>query len=79
MDNTKSNLLQDSSQSTYSGTNFSTEVDTRFPPNSDDINSRFGSSTGLSRNTDHKFSGYQYDSGYKNRVGYPPRGIFDDV
>ncbi|KAL3268398.1 hypothetical protein HHI36_007514 [Cryptolaemus montrouzieri] len=83
MDNTKSNLLRDVNQSSYSGTNFSNaDVDTRFPPNDEDINSRFGASTGLSQNqrdTDHRFSGYQYDSGYRSRVGFPPRGIFDDV
>ncbi|XP_045473683.1 LMBR1 domain-containing protein 2 homolog [Harmonia axyridis] len=80
MDNTKSNLLRDSNQSTYSGTNFSTaDIDTRLPSNAEDIDSRFGASTGLGRDTDHRFSGYQYESGHKTRVGYPPRGIFDDV
>ncbi|KAK9890599.1 hypothetical protein WA026_011964 [Henosepilachna vigintioctopunctata] len=82
MDNTRSNLLRDMNQSSYSGTNFSNiDVNINFPP-SDEVASKFGTSTGLNdtqRDSDHKFSGYQYDSSNRTRVGYPPRGIFDDV
>lgn len=65
----------------YKGTTYTDEIDTRFPPDQDDIDARFGASTNIGRstNSDHTFSsGYQSSSGYKTRSG-PPRGIFDDV
>lgn len=65
----------------YKGTSYTDEIDTRFPPDQDDIDARFGASThiGRSTNSDHTFSsGYQSSGGYKARNG-PPKGIFDDV
>lgn len=69
----------------FQGTKYTDEVDTRFPPDQDDIDARFGASTGLgdgfgrSRDSDHTFStSYQSSSGYNMRTG-PPKGIFDDV
>lgn len=84
MNNTDTNLpvLRDSQNLySYKGTTYTDEIDTRFPPDNDDIDARFGVSTniGRSRNSDHMFStGYQSSSGYTNR-NEPPRGIFDDV
>lgn len=66
---------------TYNGTTYTNdEIDTRFPPVEDDIDARFGASTGIGRNPrnlDTRFAdGYQNEN---RRVGNPPRGIFDDV
>ncbi|ENN75883.1 hypothetical protein YQE_07612, partial [Dendroctonus ponderosae] len=64
---------------TYNRTTYtSDEINTRFPPAEDDIDERFGASTGFGRNLDTRFAdGYQADN---SRVeGAPPRGIFDDV
>lgn len=69
----------------YKGTSYTNEVDTRFPPDQDDIDARFGASTGMgdrfsrSNDSDHTFStGYQSSGGYKPRT-VPRKGIFDDV
>ncbi|XP_060527973.1 LMBR1 domain-containing protein 2 homolog [Cylas formicarius] len=70
----------------YDGTAFRTDdVDTRFPPEQDDIDLRFGASTGIGSHYSSEGSlgtrftdGYQQENNSK-RVGYPPRGIFDDV
>ncbi|KAJ3642157.1 hypothetical protein Zmor_024966 [Zophobas morio] len=86
LDGTRSNLLQESHPlESYDGTRYTTEVDTRFPPDTDDIDARFGASTRInerytsSRELEPRFSdNYQLDSNYR-RVGAPPRGIFDDV
>ncbi|KAL1497273.1 hypothetical protein ABEB36_008265 [Hypothenemus hampei] len=66
---------------TYNGTNYTSDIDTRFPPQlEEDIDSRFGLSTGYGRsslNSDTRFAdGYQSDN---RRPGPAPRGIFDDV
>lgn len=86
LDNTQPVLSDSKNLYTYRGTTYTDEVDTRFPPDEDDIDVRFGASTniagykhGRSANSDHTFStGYQSSSGYKGRTD-PPRGIFDDV
>ncbi|RZC42946.1 LMBR1 domain-containing protein 2 -like protein, partial [Asbolus verrucosus] len=85
LDNTRSNLLQESHPlESYDGTRYTNEVDTRFPPDSDDIDARFGASTRINERYDSaqelepRFSDtYQLDTNYRNRVGIPPRGIFD--
>ncbi|KAF7270135.1 hypothetical protein GWI33_016874 [Rhynchophorus ferrugineus] len=62
-------------RSTYT----SDDIDTRFPPVEDDLDARFGASTGFGRNQnlDTRIAdGYQSET---RRVGIPPRGIFDDV
>lgn len=84
MENTRSNLME-----SYDGTRYTVgEIDTRLPSESDDIDARFGASTRINEHynsspLDPRFSDttYQLDSNYKsnNRVGMPPRGIFDDV
>jgi hypothetical protein len=87
LDSTRSNLLQESHPlESYDGTRYTSEIDTRFPPDTDDIDARFGASTRInerynsSQELEPRFSdSYQLDSNYRNRVGIPPRGIFDDV
>lgn len=83
-----SNLSELHPLEAYDGTKYTSEVDTRFPPD-DDIDARFGASTRVnerydsSQELDPSFEdGYQVDAamtGRRNRVGVPPRGIFDDV
>lgn len=88
----RSNLLRNTNNfESYDGTRYDMdlEVDTRFPPeNLQDIDSRFGISTrnvineqyDSATDLDAAFTdNYQIGSNYKNRVGGPPRGIFDDV
>ncbi|XP_066145281.1 LMBR1 domain-containing protein 2 homolog [Euwallacea fornicatus] len=65
---------------TYNGTTYTSEDGDRYP-SGEDIDDRFGASTGFGRNShnpDTRFSdGYQSET---KRVGVlPPRGIFDDV
>lgn len=87
MENTRSNLME-----SYDGTRYTVgDVDTRFPSDSDDIDARFGASTRINerynsspldpRFSDNVNSSYQLESSLRNnnRVGMPPRGIFDDV
>lgn len=83
MENRESNLLRHSNQLTYNGVNEDNDDRYNF-----DINSKFGTSTGLNssvgnnsfRDLDHRFLGnYQTDLENRERVGYPPKGIFDDV
>ncbi|CAH1122740.1 unnamed protein product [Ceutorhynchus assimilis] len=83
MQQLESSRIRDSyNLDTYNGTSYTNdEVDTTFPPVEDEIDQRFGASTGLgtrnAHNSDTRFSdGYQSDN---RRVGAPPRGIFDDV
>lgn len=88
---TRANLLHDrNTLESYDGTRFTMgKVDTSPLDLSDSINSRFGISThstidecyDSSQELDPRFSddSYQMDSSYRNRVGGPPRGIFDDV
>lgn len=68
--------LETYNRTTYTGD----DIDTRFPPVEDDLDARFGASTGFGRNSqnlDTRFAdGYQSEG---RRVGIPPRGIFDDV
>lgn len=91
-ESTRANLLRDTNNlESYEGTRFQTDldVDTRFPPESfKDIDARFGISTRNTINEQYDSSteleptfteSYQFDSNYRNRVGLPPRGIFDDV
>ncbi|KAJ8945114.1 hypothetical protein NQ318_001579 [Aromia moschata] len=86
LENTRSVLRDSHGLESYSGTRFSSEVDTRFPPD-DDIDARFGVSTRIneqydssSQELDPRFSdSYQLEGNYRSRVGVPPRGIFDDV
>ncbi|VEN38005.1 unnamed protein product [Callosobruchus maculatus] len=83
--NSRSVLRDSHGLETYGGSRF--EVDTRFPPlDQDDIESRFGASTGIAGNQDHTFSSLGADRPYQSeeynrsyRVGGAPRGIFDDV
>lgn len=92
LESTRSNLLRDAQNiESYDGTSQFTvgEVDTRFPPNeleNDDIDARFGASTRIGRNNsssdlDPRFADYQTMDSFRssNRVGFNPRGIFDDV
>ncbi|CAH1155897.1 unnamed protein product [Phaedon cochleariae] len=85
LDNTRSVLRDSHGLESYSGTRFSSDVDTRFPPEQDDIESRFGASTRINERYDSsdlepRFSdSYQLDNNYRSRVGGAPRGIFDDV
>lgn len=74
---------------TYDGTRYQADdVDTQFPPDHLDVDARFGISTrniineryDSATELEPRFSeGYQYEGNYRNRVGLPPRGIFDDV
>lgn len=85
--NTRSNLLTESHPlETYDRARYTSEIDTRLPPDGDDIDARFGASTGINerfhntQDIDPIFSDtYQLEGNYRNRVGAPPRGIFDDV
>lgn len=91
IESTRANLLRGNDHhESYEGTRFNVDdIDTEFPPeNIQDVESRFGVSTrniineryDSSTELDPGFSeGYQLDNNYRNRVGYPPRGIFDDV
>ncbi|XP_050499692.1 LMBR1 domain-containing protein 2 homolog [Diabrotica virgifera virgifera] len=87
LDTSRSVLRDSHGLDSYNGTRFASEVDTRFPPSEDDIDSRFGASTRInermnSNELDPRFSDntFQLDGYYRNnRVGGPPRGIFDDV
>ncbi|XP_017777102.1 PREDICTED: LMBR1 domain-containing protein 2 homolog isoform X2 [Nicrophorus vespilloides] len=84
-DDTQESTLLPGRNLDYEGTR--EEVDTRFPPDlADDIDARFGVSTRniinerYDSSNELEFSdGYQLDTNYRNRVGIPPRGIFDDV
>lgn len=89
VESTRSNLLKDGGHvESYEGTRFnSSDVDTSFPPDSnEDISTRFGVSThkiinerfDSSEELDPRFSDSYQSHNYK-RVGPPPRGIFDDV
>lgn len=69
----------------YKGNSYTDEVDRRLPPDQEEIDARFGSSTGIGdrfgrgSDSDHTFStGYQSGRSYKTRTG-APRGILDDV
>ncbi|XP_056637359.1 LMBR1 domain-containing protein 2 homolog [Diorhabda sublineata] len=80
---TNRSILKDShALNSYNGTRFTSELDTRLLPNEEDIDERFGASTSInkreSNELDPRFSD-QIDAFYRNRVGKPPRGIFDDV
>ncbi|XP_023029127.2 LMBR1 domain-containing protein 2 homolog [Leptinotarsa decemlineata] len=86
LENTRSVLRDSHGLDSYSGTGFTSEVDTRFPPDQDDIDTRFGASTRINERRNNlselepRFSdSYQLDSNYRTRVGGAPRGIFDDV
>ncbi|KAG5898796.1 hypothetical protein JTB14_011006 [Gonioctena quinquepunctata] len=85
-ENTRSVLRDSHGLDSYSGIRFTSEVDTRFPPDQDDIDARFGASTRINERYNNsielepRFSdSYQSDTNYKTRVGGAPRGIFDDV
>ncbi|CAH0555447.1 unnamed protein product [Brassicogethes aeneus] len=83
MENNTRQMLRDS----FEGTKYtSADVDTRFPPEDLDVDSRFGASTHVHERFDSpedfepRFSdGYQSSGVGRGRVGIPPRGIFDDV
>lgn len=87
-ESTRTNLLRNGENlDSYDGTRIQMEeVDTRFPPDlSQDIDSRFGISTRNIINERYD-SSTELDPSYqltvtnnRNRVGLPPRGIFDDV
>lgn len=85
LDSSQSVLRDSHGLESYNGTKYTDEVDTRFPPNEEDIDARFGASTRMNeryntRSLDHTFSdSYQLDGSYKTRVGEAPKGIFDDV
>lgn len=91
-ESTRTNLLRSGENlDSYDGTRIQIEeVDTRFPPDiSQDIDARFGISTRNIINERYDSStelepsfaeSYQLTStNNRNRVGMPPRGIFDDV
>lgn len=86
LENSRTSLRDAHGLDSYNGTRYTSEVDTRFPPNEDEIDARFGASTRINErfsNTnelDPRFSdSYQLDGFYRNRVGGSPRGFFDDV
>lgn len=79
----ESNRLRDREvAASYEGTRIDAQdVETAFPQD-DDIDARFGASTRYvsSRELEPRFSdSYQLEDNYRERVGVPPRGIFDDV
>ncbi|XP_022918064.1 LMBR1 domain-containing protein 2 homolog [Onthophagus taurus] len=90
-ESTHTNLLRNHDNvDSYDGTRFQMEVDdvdTRFPPDlSQDIDSRFGISTRSIINERYDSSTElepnfidTYQLNNRDRVGAPPRGIFDDV
>lgn len=84
LNHTRSTLKDAHGLESYSGTQFTSDIDTKFPPEQDDIDSRFGASTGIgntfsTREFEPQFSdSYQLGDNYRGRVG-APRGIFDDV
>ncbi|CAG9856412.1 unnamed protein product [Phyllotreta striolata] len=86
LDNSRSSLRDAHGLDSYSGTKYTSEIDTRFPPSEDDIDVRFGASTGISERfgnpseLEARFSdNYQLDGFNRSRVGASPRGFFDDV